>query len=175
MCKNKQQAVDYLVSQGMDINSAEAEYIRIRNCSNSAATARAVITGDMSMVQNSNVLRANMLLAGMTEPEYKNSAHHIVAAKAMADSYAMKVLRKAGIDCNDSVNGVFFPRVRGDVNVANEALHIGSHKGTYYSGVEVYFVKKFPELDTIVKNDPRVIQALDNLRQELLSRKRQLN
>ncbi len=56
-------------------------------------------------------LRANMVESGKIEPEYKNSAHHIVMSNSThPDVVATRNhLEAHNVDINDSNNGVFLP------------------------------------------------------------------
>ncbi|CED56792.1 RHS protein [Aliivibrio wodanis] len=56
-------------------------------------------------------LRKNMLSDGQVEPDYPNSAHHIVMSNSThPDVIATREhLSKYGVDINDSSNGVFLP------------------------------------------------------------------
>ena len=75
---------------------------------------------------------------GMTKPNYKCAAHHIVAG---ADPEAMKarnVLRKFGVGINDAENGVYLPTVK---KVSEATYHPSMHTNDYYKEVNRLIVR----------------------------------
>ena len=63
--------------------------------------------------KNAKELRENMIRDGAVEPDFENSAHHIVESTDTRSKYMIKArdhLDRLGIDINDSANGVFLAR-----------------------------------------------------------------
>ena len=175
-CDNMARSIKALEDKGLSPEQAEAEYKRIREKCKDPSVARAIITGDTTGVQDSDILRANMKLDGQTTPPYPNAAHHIVAANASTADYAKGILEQYGIGINDAENGVFLPYAMNEY-VGNEMMHVGSHKNTYYNYVNDYIQSGIENIVTsgreVTRND--IVGMLDDIRQGLLNGKVKLN
>ena len=80
-------------------------------------------------VPNSKFLEKNMISMGMTKPNYKCAAHHIVAGGSQKSKEARAILRKYGVGINDAANGVYLPIAK---NVSNATYHPSMHSDVYY-------------------------------------------
>lgn len=80
-------------------------------------------------VPNSKFLEKNMISMGMTKPNYKCAAHHIVAGGSQKSKEARAILRKYGVGINDAANGVYLPTAK---NVSNATYHPSMHSEVYY-------------------------------------------
>ena len=86
------------------------------------------------------ILRRNMQAENIMEPDYKNSAHHIVMSNS--NDYRMVELRdkmsKLGFDINDAENGVYLPtstKIKtesGTTAIAHSKIHTNTYKQNVY-------------------------------------------
>jgi hypothetical protein len=87
-------------------------------------------------------LRQNMVAAGMEEPDFANSAHHIVMSntskKTNPKMFALREkMKNLGIDINDADNGIFLPKSSAVKSNAGSSLpaHSRIHTNTYKNKV----------------------------------------
>ena len=129
-----------------------------------------------SSAKDSDILRNELKLAGVTPPPYSNAAHHIVAVSASRAQRARDILEQYGIDVNSAANGVFLPYRRNGY-VTTETMHTGSHKYRYYEYVnkqlEDKIVKIRQEKGIVTTND--VAGILNEIRNGLLDGSVRLN
>ena len=86
------------------------------------------------------ILRRNMQAENIMEPDYKNSAHHIIMSNS--NDYRMEELRdkmsKLGFDINDAENGVYLPtssKIKtksGTTAIAHSKIHTNTYKQNVY-------------------------------------------
>ncbi|WP_254918685.1 RHS repeat-associated core domain-containing protein [Vibrio sp. V15_P4S5T153] len=96
-------------------------------------------------------LRKNMLSDGQVEPDYPNSAHHIVMSNSThPDVIATREhLSKYGVDINDSSNGVFLPtstKVKEQYDLSS-VPHSRVHTNKYKKEVRERIVNKYSALE----------------------------
>ena len=129
-----------------------------------------------SSAKDSDILRNELKLAGVTPPPYSNAAHHIVAVSAPRAQSARDILEQYGIDVNSAANGVFLPYRRNGY-VTTETMHTGSHKDRYYEYVNDQLETKIKKIEKekglVTAND--VAGILNEIRNGLLDGSVRLN
>ncbi len=117
----------------------------------------------------SQILKQELYSAGVAGPPYKFAAHHIVPIKDPNAEKARAILATYGIEWNSAANGVFLP-METNKYTGNTALHIGGHSKEYINQV-TRRLEKANERGG--KNS--IIRELNNIRQDLLDGKLQVN
>lgn len=117
----------------------------------------------------SQILKQELYSAGVAGPPYKFAAHHIVPIKDSKAEKARAILGTHSIELNSAANGVFLP-METNKYTGDTALHIGAHSNDYIRQVT-------RRLETANENGGKdsVIMELNNIRQDLLDGKLQVN
>jgi hypothetical protein len=118
----------------------------------------------------SGILREELYQANIKPPPYPNAAHHIVPWNDPRAQEARKVLDSYGIETESAVNGVFLPYLRNE-HVTNEAMHVGSHGMDYIEDINT----RLQRLKREGKTKKRIVDELNQIREELISGKLKLN
>lgn len=127
--------------------------------------SRTKVSGKFSGLP-SEILRAELKDAGVTNPPYSNQAHHIIPEAEMRYPSAVEarqILEKYGVDINSASNGVFLPDAPNYPHAGSAAVHRGSHTEAYYKYVRDELV------NADVHSADDVVDVLDNIRRDLLN------
>ena len=133
-----------------------------------------------SYKSNSDILRDQLVKAGVEEPNYSNAAHHIVAALGTGMEESVRILEKLGIDLNSACNGVFLPTKKASkTDYDTETLHSGPNGADYKKTVnnkikKVYEdgVKKGLSKEKITE---KVVKTIDDIKNDLQTGKLKIN
>jgi len=122
---------------------------------NIAIRSSAVLTRNMEAV---------MAKTGMSKPAGWQ-AHHIVGEAYQEGKQAMEILKKAGINVNSPLNGVFLPGCgfTGKTNIAGLAVHCGKHLQQY----EQYVLEELNSVGGLNASTSDVVNVLSRIRTEL--------
>ncbi len=132
-----------------------------------------------SYKSNSDILRDQLVKAGVEEPNYSNAAHHIVAVLGTGMPDATKILKELGIEGNSASNGVFLPTIGADTTDLTEVPHVGpngkSYKDTVNDRVKNVYdeaIKKGLSKDKIIE---KVVKEINNIKIDLQTGKLKIN
>ena len=129
---------------------------------------------------NSDILRDQLVKAGVEEPNYSNAAHHIVAALGTGMEEAVRILEKLGIDLNSASNGVFLSTKKANkTDYDTETLHSGpngaDYKKTFNNKIKKVYedgVKKGLSKEKITE---KVVEEINKIKIDLLTGKEKIN
>ena len=132
-----------------------------------------------SYKSNSDILRDQLVKAGVEEPNYSNAAHHVVAVLGTGMPDATKILKELGIEGNSASNGVFLPTIGADTTDLTEVPHVGpngkSYKDTVNDRVKNVYdeaIKKGLSKDKIIE---KVVKEINNIKIDLQTGKLKIN
>ena len=133
-----------------------------------------------SYKSNSDILRDQLVKAGVEEPSYSNAAHHVVAALGTGMEESVRILEKLGIDLNSACNGVFLPTKKASkTDYDTETLHSGPNGADYKKTVNNKIKKVYDDAvsEGLSKDKvtEKVVKAIDDIKNDLQTGKLKIN
>lgn len=121
-------------------------------------------------MSSSDILRSELYNAGISNPPYKNAAHHIVPWNDPRAVGIRDILDEYEIDYNSAVNGVFLP-MEENAYTGDAAKHVGNHSKEYIRLVQ----KRLQDVVDADGSADDIVSTINLIRKELLEGTIKLN